>query len=74
MKGSNADLETPLADLRRDRDRLKVILKQFGKHKMSLQNYKSKYHVLKEKVIRLEKDSLEVNEQSDKVEESKKDL
>ena len=57
LKVSNEAQQGPLQILTRERDKLKTTLKQFTKHKMSLGNYKSKYHVLKEKVLRLQKDS-----------------
>jgi hypothetical protein len=43
-------MREPLQEARLDKDRLKSLLRQFEKHKMSLQNYKSKYAALKEKV------------------------
>lgn len=57
MRDENNELKKPLEDLRRDRDRLKTLLKQYEKHKMSLQNYKSKYQVLRDKIEKLQKDS-----------------
>ena len=48
-------MKQPLQDARMEKDKLKSLLRQFEKHKMSLQNYKSKYVTLKEKVIRVEK-------------------
>lgn len=48
-------MKSPLKTARLDKDRLKSLLRQFEKHKMSLQNYKSKYAALREKVIKVEK-------------------
>lgn len=50
-------MKEPLEIYRRERDRLKTLLKQFEKHKMSLQNYKSKYQELRDKIAKLQKDS-----------------
>ena len=48
-------MKQPLQDAKMEKDRLKSLLRQFEKHKMSLQNYKSKFSTLKEKVIKVEK-------------------
>ncbi len=48
-------MKQPLHEARLEKDRLKSLLRQFEKHKMSLQNYKSKFATLHEKVIRIEK-------------------
>jgi len=39
-----------------ERDKLKSLLRQFEKHKMSRENYRSKLITIKEKVIKLEKE------------------
>ena len=49
-------MKEPLRKLRMEKDRLKSLLRQFEKHKMSLQNYKSKFSTLKEKVLKIEKE------------------
>ena len=46
-------MKEPLQKARIEKDKLKSLLRQFEKHKMSLQNYKSKHITLKEKVIKV---------------------
>ena len=46
LKVLNNNMKQPLHDARLEKDKLKSLLRQFEKHKMSLQNYKSKYSVL----------------------------
>ena len=60
-------MKEPLQKARIDKDKLKSLLRQFEKHKISLQNYKSKYTTLKEKVIKLDKEFTDLSEKYDKV-------
>jgi hypothetical protein len=39
-----------------ERDKLKSLLRQFEKHKMSRENYRSKLVTIRDKVVRLEKE------------------
>lgn len=47
-------MKEPLKKLGMERDKLKSLLRQFEKHKMSRENYKSKFQALKDKVFKLE--------------------
>lgn len=57
-----------------ERDKLKSLLRQFEKHKMSRENYRSKYQALKDKVFKLEIDFKELSEKYDAIVNDKKDL
>ena len=74
LRNTNDDMKEPLRKLRMEKDRLKSLLRQFEKHKMSLQNYKSKLATLREKVVRLEKEFNELCGKHDLVVGEKKDL
>jgi predicted nuclease with TOPRIM domain len=67
-------MKQPLHEARLEKDRLKSLLRQFEKHKMSLQNYKSKFATLKERVIKLEKEFADLSVKYDKVMIDKKTL
>jgi hypothetical protein len=47
-------MKDPLKKLGMERDKLKSLLRQFEKHKMSRENYKSKYQALKDRVFKLD--------------------
>lgn len=65
-------MKEPLQKARIEKDKLKSLLRQFEKHKMSLQNYKSKYITLREKVNKMDKEFMELSEKYDKVVMDKK--
>lgn len=67
-------MKQPLQEARMEKDKLKSLLRQYEKHKMSLQNYKSKFGTLKETVIKVEKEFSELSDQYDKVAMDKKEL
>lgn len=67
MKENNNKLKDPLQKAKEERDRMKILLKQFTKHKMSLQNLKSKLITIKEKIMKLENDSKDLDIKYDKV-------
>lgn len=56
LRNSNNELKEPLRRDGLERDKLKSLLRQFEKHKMSRENYKSKLNSIKDKVIRLDKE------------------
>lgn len=74
MKENNNKLKDPLQKAKEERDRMKILLKQFTKHKMSLQNLKSKLITIKEKIMKLENDSKDLDIKYDKVVKEKKYL
>ncbi|KRX02737.1 hypothetical protein PPERSA_02227 [Pseudocohnilembus persalinus] len=74
MKEKNDSLRGPLNQQTAIKNALLEDLKQFQKHKMSLQNLKSKLVTLKEKIVKLQKDSVTLDEQYTKVLQEKKDL
>lgn len=53
-------MKEPLQKARIVKDKLKSLLRQFEKHKMSLRNYKSKHITLREKVIKVQKEFQEL--------------
>lgn len=67
-------MKDPLRKLGMERDKLRSLLRQFEKHKMSRENYKSKFQALKDKVFRLDVEFKELSQKYDKVVGEKKDL
>ena len=53
LRNANNELKDPLKRDTLERDKLKSLLRQFEKHKMSRENYKSKLSSIKEKVHRM---------------------
>ena len=47
-------MKDPLKKLGMERDKLKSLLRQFEKHKMSREKYRSKFQALKDKVFKLD--------------------
>ncbi|KAM3132436.1 hypothetical protein pb186bvf_015395 [Paramecium bursaria] len=74
MKAENDELRKPLAQKIEERDILKNSLKQFQKHKMSLQNLQSKLITITEKYERLLTNSNDLNWKYDKVLQEKREL
>lgn len=74
LRNDNNQLKDPLKRDGLERDKLKSLLRQFEKHKMSRENYKSKLITIREKVIKLEKEFAELSEKYDRVVGDKKDL
>ncbi len=62
MTESNKNEKGPLEKLKKKKADKMLKLKYFEKEKNSLQNYKSKLHVLKEKKIKLLKDRKELDD------------
>ena len=56
LRNSNNELKEPLKRDGLERDKLKSLLRQYDKHKMSRENYKSKLTSIKDKVITLQKE------------------
>ncbi|EAS01688.1 growth-arrest-specific microtubule-binding protein (macronuclear) [Tetrahymena thermophila SB210] len=73
-QAKNEQLKEPLAKHREIRNKLKEDLKQFAKHKMSLQNLKSKAITLKDKITKLERDGKDLDEKYEKVVREKQEL
>ncbi|KAL4463071.1 hypothetical protein ABPG74_007072 [Tetrahymena malaccensis] len=74
MQAENDKLKEPLAKQREIRNKFKEDLKQFAKHKMSLQNLKSKAITLKDKINKLERDGKDLDEKYEKVVREKQEL
>lgn len=74
MKYTNNELKEPLRKDELERDKLRSLLRQFEKHKMSRENYKSKLVTIHEKVLKVDKEFIELSETYDKVVLDRKDL
>ena len=67
-------MKDPLKKLGMERDKLKSLLRQFEKHKMSRENYKSKFQALKDKVFKLDIQFTQLTTKYDRIVGEKKDL
>ena len=74
LKYTNNELKEPLRKDELERDKLRSLLRQFEKHKMSRENYKSKLVTIHEKVLKVDKEFAELSETYDKVVLDRKDL
>lgn len=74
LRNSNNELKDPLRKDGLERDKLKSLLRQFEKHKMSRENYRSKLATIREKVARIEKEFADLSERYDRVVLDRKDL
>lgn len=74
LRIANNELKEPLRLNGLERDKLKSLLRQFEKHKMSRENYKSKLIAIRDKVANLEKDFADLSLKYDKVVNEKKEL
>ncbi|CAD8078000.1 unnamed protein product [Paramecium sonneborni] len=74
MKAANNNIRIPLKQATEERDILKNALKQFSKHKMSLQNLQSKNTTLTEKYAELKHNSNDLNFKYDKLLREKQEL
>mmetsp|Transcript_28687 Transcript_28687/g.33127 ORF Transcript_28687/g.33127 Transcript_28687/m.33127 type:complete len:468 (+) Transcript_28687:32-1435(+) len=74
IRSENRDLQTPLAEAKGKRDKLKTELKQHEKDKMSLANLKTKYITLRDKIAKLTKERDDLFARFAKVKQEKDEL